>query len=94
MPRFLGLPVGYLAQTVVAGRQYGLYTVNGVGGFDPALPTYDYQHEGTVAIGELATLVSQHLHLPHQAHPKLHTHNVTRSSTASPPQTTSKAPSS
>ncbi|MCJ1446956.1 MAG: hypothetical protein MMC23_007464 [Stictis urceolatum] len=56
MPRFLGLPVGYLAQTVVAGRQYGLYTVNGVGGFDPALPTYDYQHEGTVAIGELATL--------------------------------------
>lgn len=56
MPRFANLPVGYLAQSVESGRTYGLYTVNGVGGFDPAIAQYDFDHEGTVALGELATL--------------------------------------
>lgn len=40
MPRFAGLPVGYLAQSYEPGRVYGLYTVDGVGGFDPAIPQY------------------------------------------------------
>lgn len=57
-PRFAGLDAGYLAQTSVKGRQYGLYTVGGVGGFDPGALRYDFDHEGTVALGELATLVS------------------------------------
>jgi hypothetical protein len=56
MPRFSSLPVGYLAQSSEPGRVYGLYTVNGVGGFDPNIAQYDYNNEGTVAPGELATL--------------------------------------
>nr|POF26029.1 hypothetical protein CFP56_22177 [Quercus suber] len=56
MPRFASLPVGYLAQSYEPGRVYGLYTVDGVGGFDPAIAQYDFDNEGTVALGELATL--------------------------------------
>nr|POF13032.1 hypothetical protein CFP56_10180 [Quercus suber] len=56
MPRFASLPVGYLAQSYEPGRVYGLYTVDGVGGFDPAVAQYDFDNEGTVALGELATL--------------------------------------
>jgi pimeloyl-ACP methyl ester carboxylesterase len=56
MPRFANLPVGYLAQSYEPGRVYGLYTVNGVGGFDPNIAQYDFDNEGTVAPGELATL--------------------------------------
>lgn len=56
MARFATLPVGYLAQSYEPGRVYGLYTVNGVGGFDPNIAQYDYDNEGTVAPGELATL--------------------------------------
>lgn len=56
MPRFASLPVGYLAQSYEPGRVYGLYTVDGVGGFDPATAQYDFDNEGTVALGELATL--------------------------------------
>lgn len=56
MPRFASLPVGYLAQSVEQGRVYGLYTVDGVGGFDPKIAQYDFDNEGTVALGELATL--------------------------------------
>ncbi|EME47137.1 hypothetical protein DOTSEDRAFT_165945 [Dothistroma septosporum NZE10] len=56
MPRFADLAPGYLAQSVEAGRVYGLYTVDGVGGFDPAIAQYDFDNEGTVALGELATL--------------------------------------
>ena len=55
--RFAGLDPLYLADSSVSGRQYGLYTVNGVGGFDPDILPYDLAHEGTVAVGELATLV-------------------------------------
>lgn len=56
MSRFDGLPVGYLAQSYEPGRVYGLYTVGGVGGYDPAIAQYDFDNEGTVALGELATL--------------------------------------
>lgn len=56
MPRFADLPVGYLAQSFEAGRVRGLYTVGGVGGYDPAIAQFDFDNEGTVALGELATL--------------------------------------
>jgi hypothetical protein len=54
--RFAGYNFGYLDQTILTGRVYGLYTVNGVGGFDAAVAKYDFVNEGTVALGELATL--------------------------------------
>ncbi|TVY84118.1 hypothetical protein LSUE1_G001862 [Lachnellula suecica] len=56
MSRFSDLAVGYLAQSVEPGRVYGLYTVDNVGGYDPYVAQYDFENEGTVAIGELATL--------------------------------------
>ncbi|CZT18456.1 uncharacterized protein RCC_04301 [Ramularia collo-cygni] len=56
MPKFADLPVGYLAQTYEPGRLYAFYTVDNVGGFDPAMPQYDFDNQGTVALGELATL--------------------------------------
>jgi len=55
-PRFAGLNPGYLAQSVEAGRQYGLYASDPTG-YDPAIPFDDFLLEGTVAVGELATLV-------------------------------------
>jgi len=55
-PRFANLPLGYLAQSFEPGRVYGLYTVGGVGGFDPKVAQADFDNEGTVALGELATL--------------------------------------
>ncbi|KAI4148635.1 MAG: hypothetical protein LQ340_005011, partial [Diploschistes diacapsis] len=36
--RFGELPVGYLEQSSPAGRERTFYTVDGVGGFDPAVP--------------------------------------------------------
>ncbi|KAF2772717.1 hypothetical protein EJ03DRAFT_348251 [Teratosphaeria nubilosa] len=55
--RFADLPAGYLAQSYEPGRVYGLYTVWSVGGFDPAAAQYDFDNEGTVVIGEPATLL-------------------------------------
>lgn len=53
---FANEDVGYVAQSYEPGRVYGLYTVDNVGGFDPAIPQYDFEHEDTVSLGELATL--------------------------------------
>lgn len=60
MPRFANLKPGYLAQSVESGRVAGLYTSlsPGIGGYDPAVAQADFDNEGTVAVGELATLVS------------------------------------
>jgi hypothetical protein len=54
--RFLALlskPL-YLTQSLQEGRRQALYT--NVGGYDPAIVSYDFLNEGTVAIGELASL--------------------------------------
>lgn len=45
----------YLAASSQAGRQTALYSA--IGGFDPAIVTFDFKHEGTVALGEIATLL-------------------------------------
>lgn len=45
----------YLAMSSMTGRQNALYT--NVGGFDPHIVTYDFQNEGTVSLGEVATLL-------------------------------------
>lgn len=56
--RFGGLQAGYLAQSYEPGRLFGLYTnPSTLGGFDSGAPPYDYDHEGTGSIGELATLL-------------------------------------
>lgn len=58
MPRFSKLKEGYLAQSLESGRTQGLYTsLSNVGGYDPAVAHFDFENEGTVAVGELATLV-------------------------------------
>ncbi|QSZ35703.1 hypothetical protein DSL72_006825 [Monilinia vaccinii-corymbosi] len=45
----------YLAASSQPGRQIALYSRTG--GFDPAIITFDFQHEGTVSLGEIATLL-------------------------------------
>ena len=56
--RYKTLSPGYLADSSEEGRSFGLYTnPSSLGGFDPAIPTYDYANEGTGSIGELATLL-------------------------------------
>jgi hypothetical protein len=51
---YLALQPLYLAQSVEEGRRIALYT--NVGGYDPNIVHYDFVNEGTVAVGELATL--------------------------------------
>lgn len=56
--RYSTLQPGYLAMSLETGREYGLYTnPKSLGGFDPGMPAYDFDYEGTGAIGEIATLL-------------------------------------
>ncbi|ESZ91708.1 ctr copper transporter family protein [Sclerotinia borealis F-4128] len=56
-PRFSSLESQpfYLAAASRSGRQTALY--RRLGGFDPAIVTFDFHHEGTVSLGEIATLL-------------------------------------
>lgn len=68
--RYAGYALGYLVQTLLTGRNFSLHTTPRYGDFDRAVAEYDFDNEGTISVGELATLV-----IRSQFHPQVHLAN-------------------
>lgn len=56
-PDFAGLQLGYLADSSVSGRAQFFTEPPHLGGYNKSFVKYDFEHEGTGSIGELATLL-------------------------------------